>query len=139
MTFAKKLFLLTVLTAAATFTAAAQDKVVTFKLTQETQLGLATLPAGSYRMTIYNEAHPMAVVTSEPSRGISIMAVATAYGYSNTCKTNSLTLTPSAKSWNVTSVCFADSETEFYFPVPHSRKSEAATQTTDTAALAGAR
>lgn len=138
MNFAKKLTFVVLLIVTGCFTAAAQDKVLTFKLTREAHIGVATLTAGEYRMVIYTDAYPMAVVMPTDSKGRSVISVATAAASSGSCKSNSLKLIPNGSSWSVTSACFADSETAFYFPVSRSRKAQVATQTTDSAALAGA-
>jgi len=138
MTFAKKLLFLTLLTAAASLSAAAQEQVIKFKLAHATHLGSAVLPAGDYRMVLYSDAHIMTVVTAEGPRGASVIAVPTTYETGRSCGTASLTLTPNGNELDLTSVCFGGDQMSLYFSPSRIRKTEAATPTADTAALAGA-
>jgi hypothetical protein len=136
MTFAKKTFFAGLLVAAASLSAAAQDRVIKFKLAQETHVGSAVLPAGDYRMAVYTDSRIITVLSHEDSRGSSVIAVPIAYD--SACSKSSVTLKRDGDQLNLTSVCFGDEQMALYFPSARSRKTQAATQTTATAALAGA-
>jgi len=136
MTFAKKMLMLTLLTLAASLTAAAQDSAIRFKLAQETRIAGVTLPAGSYRMTLFTAGHPYAIVTSEEGRRSSIMAVAATSD--GRCNSSSVTLTPEAEGYSLTSACFAQADTALYFPAVLARKSTVA-KAAPSSAWAGAK
>ena len=138
MTFAKKTLLLSALLIAFSFTAAAQDKVMKFTLSREARFGSATLAAGEYRMTIASDARMYAIVSAEDRHGASFIALPVSYGYSDSCTSDSLTLTPNGAGWDVTAVCFGESETALYFSRSAAKKAQVALQTTDATALAGA-
>lgn len=138
MTFAKKMMFLTLLTISAAMGAAAQDGAIRFKLQQETRIGSVTLAPGMYRMALYNEGHPYAVVTSEAGHRTSILAVAAASD--SRCESSSVTLLGSGDGYSLTSACFLQADTALYFPVAARRKSTVvATQTTANSAWAGAK
>ena len=115
MTFEKKTILLASLLMAACFSAAAQDKVMKFTLAQEARIGGNTVPAGEYRMVVSTDGHVYAVVSPENRRGSSVIAVPVSYGYSSSCTSDSLTLSPNGSTRDVTSVCFSESETALTF------------------------
>lgn len=139
MTFAKKTTFLALLMLATCFTAAAQDRVLKFKLTREAHIGNATLTAGDYRMVMtYDASRPLVIVRPVDGHGASVLAMPANYDFNSSCKTSSLTLTSAGDSWQMTSVCFADSATALYFAGAESRKSDVVTQTTAATALAGA-
>jgi len=137
MRFTKKILLLLVLMVAGSFGAAAQESTIRFKLAQETRIASVVLPAGAYRMVLYNEGHPYALLIAEDGQRSSVMALPLSTE-SKYCASSSLTLTPAGDSMSIASVCFAEADTALSFPVMAARK-EFATQTTATTALAGAR
>lgn len=134
--FAKKMLMLTLLALAASLGAAAQDSAIRFKLAQETRIAGVTLPAGAYRMTLFTEGHPYAIVTAEDGGRSSIMAVATASDAR--CSSSSVTLTPAAEGYSLTSACFAQADTALYFPAASARKSTVA-KAAPSSAWAGAK
>lgn len=136
MTFAKKTFFAGLLVAAASLSAAAQDRVLKFKLTQEAHVGAAVLPAGDYRMAMYTDSRIVTVVSREDRSGNSIIAVPIAYD--SACSVSAVTLKREGSELNLISVCFGDEQMALYFRGARSKKTQAATQTTATAALAGA-
>ncbi len=136
MTFAKKMLFTILLMAAATLGAAAQESAIRFKLAQETRIASVTLPAGSYRMTLFAQGHPYAMVTSEEGRRSSILAVATTSD--SRCDNSSVSLTPAGEGYRLTSACFAQSGTVLYFPVASARKSNVA-KAAPASAWAGAK
>ena len=139
MIFAKKMIFFTLLTVAASLTAAAQDRVLKFKLAQVAHIGSAVLPAGDYRMTLYSDTRIMTVVSPEDRRGAAVIALPISYETSNSCSKASVTLTPNGKELDLTSVCFGSNEIALHFRTVRSKATtQAAIQTTDATALAGA-
>ena len=138
MEFAKKFTFLTLMLIAACFSASAQDRVLKFKLEHETHIANSTLPAGEYRLVMYDEPRPLAVISPEDRRATSVMVLATSYDFNTSCSASSVTLISDDQNWDLASVCFADAEEAFYFSVP-ARTKTTVSSATDTAALAGAR
>ena len=135
MKFVKKIALVALLGLAFSFTAAAQDRVIRFKLDRATHIGFSVVPAGEYRMAIYSNATRMAIVTPEDHAGASVLALPTRYE-SSTCRNASVTLAPVGRELALTAVCMGEAELALQFPVDRSKR--VAAQTTATAALAGA-
>lgn len=117
MTFVKRMMITLLLGLASTLTLAAQDRSITFTLAQDTYWGPAYLQAGSYRAAFLSGAVTKAVITSEKRAHWGAIVVPIARGYNNVCKATALTLTSDNGRYAVTSVCFADTETAYYFPV----------------------
>jgi hypothetical protein len=87
-------------------------------------------------MVVYTDSRFVTVISREDYRGTSIIAVPIAYD--SGCAKSAVTLKREGDQLNLTSVCFGDEQMALYFPAIRSKRSEAATQTTATAALAGA-
>ena len=111
----KKLALALLVVLGAAFAANAQDARAKFTLTHEVRWENATLPAGSYMISVYSGTVPRAFVTAEDRKGPSIIAVPTVADYSSSCKSSSVNLVRDGAAWKVTSVCFNESGLALYF------------------------
>jgi len=137
MNFAKKILFAALLVLATSLTAAAQDRVIKFKLDRATHIGSSIVQAGEYRMAVSSDPFTMAIVAPADRAGTALIALPVARE-SGTCSTPSVTLAPLGSELALTAVCFGESEMALQFRTVRGAK-EVATQPTDAAALAGAR
>ena len=96
--------------------ATAQEARGTFTVKHVTRWGTATLPAGSYSVSIHHGPVPYVLVTSDDAKAASIMAVAR-YIETAQCKSSSLEMEQSDGHWDVRSLCF-ESMLAVYFAPP---------------------
>jgi len=95
--------------------ASAQEASGKFMVKHATRWGTATLPAGSYSVSIHNGPVPYVLVTSDDHNATSIMAVAR-YVETAQCKTSSLEMEQTDGSWNVHSLCFESMLAVYFAP-----------------------
>ena len=135
MTLTKRISFLALLLLATSLIAAAQDRVIKFKLDRATHIGFSVVPAGEYRMAIYNDATRMAIISPFNHKGTSVIALPRGYE-SGTCTGASVTLAPFGSEVALTAVCLGEAELALQIPVDDAKR--VATQPATTAALAGA-
>ena len=138
MSFAKKISFVTLMFLVGCFTASAQDHVIKFTLPQAASIGSAALPAGPYRMVVYDDPQLMVVVMPEDQKGESVIAIPASFQTIGNCASPSVTLKRVEDRMEISSVCFGYSEMALRFATDHRKKPAVVSQATATAALAGA-
>ena len=141
MNFAKKTLFFALLLTLASLAASAQERVVTFTLNQDAYFGTALLSPGSYSLKLLSETTPKAIVVSLGAKPKAAIVAVTARDYSS-CATTTITLTPTNDRLSMSSICFANSEMAYRFPVstrPAQLRQVAKREVAHTQALADAR
>jgi len=137
MTYAKKTIFLLLSSVAAAIGAAAQDAHAKFTLPHDAMWGKASLPAGTYSVSLEFGGITKAYVTSEDGSRVAFVTVPETTEFSTACAKSTVNLQRSGSTWSVRSVCFSDLQTELYFPVQHSETALAAVPSHREAITAG--
>src|SRR6516164_3937684 len=116
MTYAKKTIFLLLLSVAAAIGAAAQDAHAKFTLPHDAMWGKASLPAGTYSVSLEFGGITKAYVTSEDGSKISFVTVPVSTEVGEACAKSAVNLQRSGSTWSVRSVCFSDLQMALYFP-----------------------
>jgi hypothetical protein len=116
MTYAKKTIFLLLLSVAAAIGAAAQDAHAKFTLPHDAMWGKASLPAGTYSVSLEFGGITKAYVSSEGGAKIAFVAVPVSTEVSDACVKSAVDLQRSGSTWSVRSVCFSGVQMALYFP-----------------------
>lgn len=136
MNFAKKATIFALLLTAGSLALQAQDRMLTFTLTKDAYFGPALLPSGNYRLQLISDSTPRVIVSSVGSKTTTAIVAVSRREFNTACKASTITLRGAEDSMAMSSVCVADTDVTYYFPI---RKIDRVRQVAKEQDLAGIR